>query len=145
MEDEISQLKDQLEKQRIRCETLEEQLDDLAIDNDRLRKLLAAGGSSNVASFTNSNVASFTNSNVASHRTNVGGGVLGNFTPVSDNSQNETFECRDLLIEGDDNCPDAVLVKVQNACGGMNALCAAFCIYPGSNIYSYIMSLNHTV
>lgn len=137
MEDEISQLKDQLEKQRIRCETLEEQLDDLAIDNDRLRKLLAAGGSSNVASFTNSNVAS--------HRTNVGGGVLGNFTPVSDNSQNETFECRDLLIEGDDNCPDAVLVKVQNACGGMNALCAAFCIYPGSNIYSYTMSLNHTV
>lgn len=128
MEEEILQLKDQLEKQRIRCTTLEDQLDDLAIDNDRLRKLLAAGGSSNVASFTNSNVAS--------QRTNVGAGVLGNFTPVSDHSKDEAFQCRDLLVEGDDNCPDAVLSKVQNACGGMNALCAAFCMSPGSIIYS---------
>lgn len=128
MEEEILQLKDQLEKQRIRFATLEDQLDDLAIDNDRLRKLLAAGGSSNVASFTNSNVAS--------QRTNVGAGVLGNFTPVSDHSKDGAFEYRDLLVEGDDDCPNAVLTKVQNACGGMNALCAAFCMFPGSIIYS---------
>lgn len=134
MEEEIVKLKDELEKQRIRCETLEDQLDDLAIDNERLRKLLAAGGSSNISSFTSHNVAS--------QGTNVGGGVLGNFTPANGNSVDENFECRDLLVEGDDNCSDVVLSKIGNACGGMNALCAAFCTYPGSKVYLHAMIIS---
>ena len=40
MEEEIVQLKAELEIQRTRCARLEDELDDLAVDNDRLRKLL---------------------------------------------------------------------------------------------------------
>lgn len=123
MEEEILQLKEELEKQRSRCARLEDELDDLAVDNDRLRKLLASGGSSDPSGFTSRNVTS--------HCNNSGGGLLpavgeGESCPTEVN-----FDWRELLIDGDANYADAVQHKIENACGGMNALSVAFCAYPG--------------
>ena len=123
MEEEILQLKEELEKQRNRCTRLEDELDDLAVDNDRLRKLLASGGSSDPSGFTSRNVTS--------HSNNSGGGLLPAAVEGESFSSDINFDWRELLIDGDANCADAVQYKIENACGGLNALCVAFCAHPG--------------
>ena len=127
MEDEIAQLKAELEVQKSRCARLEDELDDLAMDNDRLRKLVAANGGTSTSGFTSRNVTS--------HSNNTGGGLIGNFSEGNENqevSSDVNFDWRELLVDGDDNCIDRVHTKIDNAAGGMNVLCVAFCTYPGN-------------
>lgn len=123
MEEEILQLKAELEKQRNRCARLEDELDDLSIDNDRLRKLLAAGGGSHSSGFTSKNVTS--------HSNNSGGGLLPDPSEGQSNSTDTNIDWRELLIDGNSTYADTVQTKFENACGGMNAICVAFCAIPG--------------
>ena len=127
MEEEILQLKAEVEALKSRCARLEDELDDLAMDNDRLRKLTTSGA-------VLGSTTGFTSRNVTSHSNNSGGGVIGNFTGGNESqtdTANATIEWRELLVDGDDNCMDRVHTKIENAAGGMNVLCVAFCTYPG--------------
>lgn len=113
MEDEILQLRAQLDKQRIRCAVLENELDDLAMDNDRLRKLLAANGVS----------SDFSKRNVTSHSLSAAAETATSYA---------NSDWRELLVDGDDIFADMVLSKIDNSCGGMNVLCVNFCTYSGN-------------
>jgi hypothetical protein len=121
---EIIRLKEELEKEKIHRLRLEDELDLLAVDNDRLRNLVASGGSSSMLSFTSKNTSN--------HSSNSGGGLIGNFSSNSTESPLSTdSDWRELLVDGDGNCADSIHTTIENACGGMNALCVAFCSYPG--------------
>jgi hypothetical protein len=134
MEEEIIRLKAELEQQKNRCAALEDQLDDLAVDNDRLRKLVSQGGSTSVSGFTSKNVTAHSSHGSAAGALGggigggSGGGLIGAFN-TSNTSTNNDWE--ELLVDGNDNICDRVQIKLENACGGMNVLCVAFCAYPG--------------
>lgn len=117
MEDEILQLRAQLDEQRIRCAALENELDDLAMDNDRLRKLLAANGVS----------SDFSKRNVTSHS-------LSASADTAAGTSDANSDWRELLVDGDNIFADTVLSKIDNSCGGMNVLCVNFCTYSGNDI-----------
>jgi hypothetical protein len=128
MEEEITRLKAELEEQRSRCRGLENDLDDMALDNDRLYKLLAlagggAGGNSATTFKSRAPPASNSNEEKASD---------GSSPSASGTSSDTAFECRDLLVDGDDSCTDLAPLKIKDGCGGKNVICVAFCAYPGA-------------
>lgn len=128
MEEEITRLKAELEEQRSRCRGLENDLDDMTLDNDRLYKLLAlagGGASGNSATTFKSRAPPASNSNEEKASD-------GSSTSASGTTSDTAFEWRDLLVDGDDSCTDLVPLKIKDGCGGKNVICVAFCAYPGA-------------
>ena len=130
MEEEITRLKAELEEQRVRCKGLEDDLDDLTLDNDRLYKLLALAGGGiggNSATAFKSRAPSSANSNDADAKASD-----GSSTSAVGASSDTNLDWRDLLVDGDDSCTDLVPLKINNGCGGKNVICVTFCAYPGA-------------
>ncbi len=114
VEEEVVYLRAQLAKERTARFKLDEELDLLAFDNDRLRnlvrsipkappaaKMMEASGSTAVA------------------------------PPSAAGASNNLDSCQEeFLVEGNGKYADTVVTRIDNACGGMNALCVAFCPYP---------------
>ena len=128
MEEEITRLKAELEEQRSRCRGLENDLDDMTLNNDRLYKLLAlagggAGGNSATTFKSRAPPASNSNEEKASD---------GSSPSASGTTSDTAFEWRDLLVDGDGSCTDLVPLKIKDGCGGKNVICVAFCAYPGA-------------
>lgn len=128
MEEEIFRLKAELEEQRIRCRGLENDLDDMTLDNDRLYKLLALAGGGiggNSATAFKSRAPTSASSKDADASNEISTSAAG---PTSD----ANFESRDLLVDGDDSCTDLIPFQIKDGCGGKNVICVAFCAYPGT-------------
>jgi WD40 repeat protein len=122
MEEEILKLKNELENEKMHRLQLEDELDLLAVDNDRLRKLLASNGG------VGSN-----NGATAFRSRDSGGGLIGNFSSTS-TTVDPNYEWRELLVDGNNICADTLHTRIENACGGMNALCVDFCTCEGNDV-----------
>ena len=103
LEEEVTWLREQLMKEREARLKLDEELDLLAFDNERLKGLLATSGTRPAVAPTISS---------------------------GDNVAVDNGGLADLLQEGDGRFADTVVTRIDNACGGMNALCVAFCPHP---------------
>jgi hypothetical protein len=103
LEEEVRQLQDDLQAERVKCARLESELDDLAFDNERMRGLLTAAGIEKLR--VDPAVSD----------------VMIETTEIP--SESDGFE---LLEDGDSNFPQNPLTKIENACGGMNVICALF-------------------
>lgn len=138
MEEEILQLKRSIENERKARLQLEDDLDLLSVDNERLRNICILNGYNTTTTAQTSNV----NRCKSNYSQKEGNGLIHNgtgtfsssstFVNINENDQN--FEWKDLLVDGDGICADTIHTKIANACGGMNALCLSFCSYPGENI-----------
>ena len=106
---EIVYLRAQLAEERAARIKLDDELDILAWENDRLRNLVAALPKTPPV-------------------------AIKPATSVDTDSNNDDVEVPDqLLVEGNGKYANKVVSRIDNACGGMNALCVAFCPLPASN------------
>lgn len=112
LEEEVVYLRAQLAKERAARFKLDEELDLLAFDNDRLRGLVRAIPKAPAVAKTIETP-----------------GSIAVISPVSASNNPDVWP-EELLVEGDGKYADAVVTRIDNACGGMNALCVAFCPYP---------------
>ena len=115
-EEEITWLREQLCKEREAKIKLDEELDLLAFDNDRLKGLVASAGIGQPAKPV---------------------GVATSATVIAATADDGLEE---LLQEGDGRFADAVVTRIDNACGGMNALCVAFCPHPTAATGSWALA-----
>ena len=115
---EIVYLRAQLANERAARIQLDDELDLLAWDNDRLRNLVAALPKSSSP------------------------------VPVKPAASTETTDISvvdvveevpdEFLVEGNGKYANKVVARINNACGGMNALCVAFCLLPTTNDHTHM-------
>ena len=110
---EIVYLRAQLANERAARIKLDDELDLLAWDNDRLRGLVTALPKTTPPVPVKPAAAALATDNV----------VVDVVEEVPD----------EFLVEGNGKYANKVVTRINNACGGMNALCVAFCPLPTSN------------
>jgi hypothetical protein len=120
-EDEIAALRSELEEERRIRLQLEEELDLLALDNERLRE--------EVETLRRS----------SSHANSAAGKPVDSSGSLAILAQTvDDIDWKDILAEGDKLYPNSISLKIDNACGGMNAVASCFCNIGSDNSLSAV-------
>jgi len=115
---EIVYLREQLATERAARIALDDELDLLAWDNDRLRNLVGALPKTLPPVSVKSAATSVSTDSI----------VVDVVEEVPDA----------FLVEGNGKYANKVVTRINNACGGMNALCVAFCPLPMTTDHTHV-------